>query len=141
MKQNDQGQKVGRNGVTPRYVEAPGSSLKFKFSCHILESSKSKGYAGQLQYCFKASTLENREFVGLNLHRSCWHVTVRTEGQELFSGTAPGHWEGLLRLLDTYRGDSIEVVYEAGYLGFWLHDRLGAYGVECSVTPPREPAI
>ena len=79
-------------------------------------------------------------FVGVDLHRSRWHVTVRTEDQEPVSGTVPGHWEALRRLLDTYRGDSIEVVYEAGYLGFWLHDRLGAYGVHGSVTPPREPA-
>ena len=30
-------------------------------------------------------------FVGVDLHRSEWHVTVRTEDEELFSGTIPGH--------------------------------------------------
>jgi hypothetical protein len=34
-------------------------------------------------------------FVGVDLHRLSWHVTVRTEDQELFSGTLPGHWEAL----------------------------------------------
>ena len=59
-------------------------------------------------------------FVGVDLHRVKWHVTVRTEDEELFSGTIPGHWEGLRWLLDRYGGCSIHVVYEAGYFGFWL---------------------
>jgi transposase len=75
-------------------------------------------------------------FVGVDLHRFKWHVTARTEDQELFSGTLPGQWEALRRLLDRYRGNSIQVVYEAGYFGFWLHDRLMAYGAHCIVTPP-----
>jgi transposase len=75
-------------------------------------------------------------FVGVDLHRFKWHVTVRTEDQELFSGTLPGHWEALRRLLDRYRGNSVRVVYEAGYFGFWLHDRLLVYGADCIVTPP-----
>jgi transposase len=28
------------------------------------------------------------------------------------------------------------VVYEAGYFGYWLHDRLAEYGAACTVTPP-----
>jgi len=75
-------------------------------------------------------------FVGVDLHRFKWHVTVRTEDQELFSGTLPGQWEALRQLLDRYRGNSIQVVYEAGYFGFWLHDRVMAYGADCIVTPP-----
>jgi len=75
-------------------------------------------------------------FVGVDLHRFKWHVTVMSEDQELFSGTLPGHWEALRKLLDRYRGDSIQVVYEAGYFGFWLHDRVVGYGADCMVTPP-----
>jgi transposase len=78
----------------------------------------------------------NAVFVGVDLHRFKWHVTVRTEDQELFSGTLPGQWEALRRVLDRYRGNSIQVVYEAGYFGFWLHDRVVAYGADCIVTPP-----
>jgi transposase len=29
-----------------------------------------------------------------------------------------------------------EAVYEAGYFGYWLHDRLVEYGAACAVTPP-----
>jgi hypothetical protein len=37
-------------------------------------------------------------FVGIDLHRLRWHVTVRTEEVELFSGSIPGQWEALARL-------------------------------------------
>ena len=30
----------------------------------------------------------------------------------------------------------IEVVYEAGCFGYWLHDRLVEFGAQCIVTPP-----
>jgi transposase len=86
---------------------------------------------------YKRSREEGKAvFVGVDLHRFKWHVTVMAEDQELFSGTLPGHWEALRRLLDRYRGNSVQVVYEAGYFGFWLHDRVMAYGAPCIVTPP-----
>ena len=75
-------------------------------------------------------------FVGVNLHRVKWHVTVRTEDEELFSGTVPAHWEALWRLLDRWQGCRVGVVYEAGYFGFWLYDRVVEYGADCTVTPP-----
>ncbi len=75
-------------------------------------------------------------FVGIDLHRHRWHVTVRDEDDELFSGGIPGGWEALHRVLRRYEGSRIKVVYEAGYFGFWLYDRLVDYGVECLVTPP-----
>jgi len=86
---------------------------------------------------YKRSGQEGKTvFVGVDLHRFKWHVTARTEDQELFSGTLPGQWEALRQLLNRYRGDSIQVAYEAGYFGFWLHDRVVAYGADCIVTPP-----
>ncbi len=77
-----------------------------------------------------------RLFVGIDLHRLRWHVTLRTEDAELFSGGIPGTWEALRRLLGRYRGQEIEAVYEAGYFGFWLHDHLEEIGARCVVTPP-----
>lgn len=75
-------------------------------------------------------------YIGVDLHSVSWHVTVRTEDTELFSGGIPGHWKALKKILDRYRNYSISVVYEAGYFGFWLHDYIVAYGAECVVTPP-----
>ena len=77
-----------------------------------------------------------RLFVGIDLHRLRWHVTIRTEDVELFSGGIPGRWEALRELLKRYRQYQIQAVYEAGYFGFWLHDRLEGFGARCVVTPP-----
>jgi hypothetical protein len=61
-------------------------------------------------------------YVGVDLHRMQWHVTIRTEEGEVFSGVIPGKWDCLKKLLDRYRGYKKEVVHEAGYFEFWLHD-------------------
>ena len=75
-------------------------------------------------------------FIGIDLHKQRWHVTIRTLEVEIFSASIPGDWGSLRRLLDRYAGHHLQVVYEAGYFGFWLHDRLLARGFECMVTPP-----
>jgi transposase len=75
-------------------------------------------------------------YVGVDLHRRRWHVTARTAETELFSASIEGTWDALRRVLDRYRGHHVEVVYEAGYFGYWLRDRLAEYGAACTVTPP-----
>lgn len=75
-------------------------------------------------------------FIGIDLHKIQWHVTIRTEDVELFSGSIPGNWEALKKLLDRYPDSQKQAVYEAGYFGFWLYDHLTGYGVDCVVTPP-----
>jgi len=75
-------------------------------------------------------------YIGIDLHKRTWHVTVRTKDVELFSGSIPGSWEALRQIADRYKGNRIQAVYEAGYFGFWLYDRLKEHGVECIVTPP-----
>lgn len=76
--------------------------------------------------------------VGVDMHKVSWQITIIRDGIEIFHGTTPGTWRALQLLLDRFgKGQSkIQVVYEAGYFGFWLHDRLVAYGAECWVTPP-----
>jgi transposase len=75
-------------------------------------------------------------FVGIDLHKNRWHVTIRTVDLELFSASIPGTWESLQRILARYAGHQLKAVYEAGYFGFRLHDRLVAHGIPCLVTPP-----
>jgi transposase len=84
----------------------------------------------------KALEPEEALFIGVDLHKERWHVTIRTNDVELFSGSIPGRWESLLLLLNRYRRCAIQVVYEAGCFGFWLHDHLLEHGVQCIVTPP-----
>jgi hypothetical protein len=38
-------------------------------------------------------------FVGIDLHKRTWHVTIRTFDIELFSGSIPGLWKNLEPLL------------------------------------------
>jgi transposase len=75
-------------------------------------------------------------YVGLDLHRKSWHVTIMSEDVELFGGGIPGSWRSLKGLLERYRDCRVEAVYEAGYFGFGLYDRLCAWGARCIVTPP-----
>jgi len=79
---------------------------------------------------------EEELFVGIDLHKQRWHVTIRTVDLEVFSASIPGTWEALQRLLARYADYQLRAVYEAGYFGFWLHDRLVAHGIHCLVTPP-----
>jgi transposase len=75
-------------------------------------------------------------FVGIDLHKHRWHITIRTADVEIFSNSIVGRWDNLRRILDRYKGCRIHAVYEAGCFGFWLFDRLNNYGVCCIVTPP-----
>jgi transposase len=75
-------------------------------------------------------------FIGIDVHKIQWHITIRTEDVELFSGSIPGKWEALKKLLDRYADCQKQAVYEAGYFGFRLYDHLMDYGVDCVVTPP-----
>ncbi len=86
----------------------------------------------------KRKELDHSEtvFIGIDLHKRTWHVTIRTFDIELFSGGIEGSWNNLETLLKRYSGHELIAVYEAGYFGFWLHDKLVDYGVDCNVTPP-----
>ena len=75
-------------------------------------------------------------FVGIDLHKIRWHVTIRTFDLERFSASIPGTWEALHRVLSRYSGHTLQAVYAAGYFGFRLHDRLVAHTIPCIVTPP-----
>lgn len=84
----------------------------------------------------QAVDISKKIYVGVDQHSIQWHVTIRTREAELFYGSIPSTWEALRRLLDRYQGYEKVVVYEAGYFGFWLHDRVKEYGADCVVTPP-----
>lgn len=75
-------------------------------------------------------------YVGIDVHLRQWHVTIRTDEVELFSGSIPGTWSALSSLLGRYEPDRVMAVYEAGFSGYWLHDRVVAWGGRCVVTPP-----
>jgi len=75
-------------------------------------------------------------FVGIDLHKLRWHVTIRTADVEIFSNSIAGSWQELKKVLNRYSGRRIHTVYEAGCFGFSLYDHLTQYGGDCIVTPP-----
>ena len=75
-------------------------------------------------------------FVGIDVHKESWQVTVRTEGEGVFHGRMPGQYHALQKILDRFRGSKIKVAYEAGPCGFGLHDQLKEDGVEGIVVAP-----
>lgn len=49
----------------------------------------------------------------------------------------PADYDNLKNYLQQrYPDCQIQLMYEAGFGGFWLHDRLVADGIDCVVTPP-----
>ena len=75
-------------------------------------------------------------FIGIDMHLNKWHLTAVVENEVVFSGSLPADHEVLLKFLKRYSQNSIRVVYEAGYFGFWLYELLKDSGIECIVTPP-----
>jgi transposase len=75
-------------------------------------------------------------FIGIDLHKRTWQISIRTSDVEVFSASIPGNWEALSKLLNRYKATRIHAVYEAGYFGFWLFDKLAEQGIDCIVTPP-----
>lgn len=85
---------------------------------------------------YEANPGKETVFIGIDMHRTTWYVTARTEGCELLTTGIPGNWDSLARLLRRFYDRQVKVVYEAGYFGFWLQHRLTSSAVECIVTPP-----
>lgn len=77
-----------------------------------------------------------RLFVGIDMHKTSWTVTIRTRDQEVQTVTMPASGEALMHWLQGFAGHPLQVVYEAGYFGYWLHDSLQRQGIDCVVTPP-----
>jgi len=86
----------------------------------------------------KYSTEKSSEaiYMGLDLHRKSWHLTIRTQHQELKKMSLPPQWDALRKIIDDCGAERVELVYEAGYFGFSLHDQITAHGARCVVTPP-----
>ena len=75
-------------------------------------------------------------YVGIDVHKENWHVTIRSDGEERFNGRIPGKYQSLKSILHRYRECRVTVAYEAGPFGFWLLDRLVQDGIKAMVVPP-----
>ena len=82
--------------------------------------------------------LENKEiYVGLEDSKRTWKVCVRCEGIVVQEASMAARYDILKAFFDNnYPGCIIAVIYEAGFKGFTLHDKLVNDGLKCIVIPP-----
>jgi len=82
---------------------------------------------------------DNRIFVGLEDSKRQWKVCVRCEGMIVNQASMPTDYKNLRNyFMNRFPGCEVQVMYEAGFQGFWLYDLLEADGFDCIVTPPNK---
>lgn len=78
-------------------------------------------------------------YVGMDVHKKSWSVSIFTEHLEHKTFTQPPEVNVLVNYLRrNFPGASYKSVYEAGYSGFWIHDSLKEQGVNCIVVNPAD---
>ena len=78
-------------------------------------------------------------FVGLDVHKKSWSVSIFSEHCEHKKFTQPPEADKLVHYLKrNFPGAAYHSVYEAGYSGFWPHDQLRDQGVNCLVVNPAD---
>jgi len=76
-------------------------------------------------------------FVGLEDSKRTWKLAVRCEGMVIHRASMEAKYPVLIRYLrNKFPGCQIRVIYEAGFKGFNLFDRLAEDGIDCVVIPP-----
>ncbi len=78
-------------------------------------------------------------YVGLDVHKKSWSVSVFSRYGEYKSFTQPPQVDTLVSYLKRhFPGGEYHSVYEAGYCGFWIHDQLKERGINCTVVNPAD---
>ena len=65
-------------------------------------------------------------FVGIDVHKKSFHVTLRTFDCEMISQSIPASWSALQKLLNPFKALD-DAVYEAGYFGYCKGKFLGVF--------------
>ncbi len=78
-------------------------------------------------------------YVGLDVHLKSWSVTVLSENNVLKRFVQPPDPDALHKFLTrNYPEAEYYSVYEAGFCGFWIHERLTALGITNIVINPAD---
>jgi transposase len=83
------------------------------------------------------SCFENKDiYVGIDVHKKRWVVTVRTYDLELKTFSMQPVAEELEKfLIENYKDALFHIVYECCFSGFWIYDYFKERGYEIIVTP------
>lgn len=75
-------------------------------------------------------------FIGIDVHKLRWVVTVRTYDLELKTFSMSADAEVLEKFLkDNYKDALLHIVYECCFSGFWIYDYFYQRGYDIIVTP------
>jgi transposase len=78
-------------------------------------------------------------YIGLDVHKKSWHVTILTDGLELRSFTQPPSVQALADFLTSnYPGGKFFSAYEAGFCGYNAHRNLIGCGIQNMVVNPAD---
>ncbi len=87
----------------------------------------------------KLSFKNQKFFIGMDVHKRNWRITIRTEGLELRTlSINPSPKELHKYMKEHYPGGEYYSVYEAGFCGFWIHDELQKLGFHNIVINPAD---
>lgn len=78
-------------------------------------------------------------YVGIDVHKKSWSVcilTIHFEHKTFTQPPDPGVLVNYLRR--NFPSATYHAVYEAGFSGFWTHDRLREQGIDCIVVNPAD---
>ena len=78
-------------------------------------------------------------YVGFDVHKKRWVVTIRHNGLRLKTFSMDPSPEGLNKYLEKNYPDGIyHLVYEIGFSGFWIYRRFKELGIDCIVINPAD---
>ncbi|NDV83078.1 IS110 family transposase [Bacteroides sp. 51] len=78
-------------------------------------------------------------YVGIDVHKKSWSISIMTDTLVLKGYNGPADPVQLVsHLRDHYPGGSYHSVYEAGFCGLWIHNRLTELGVKNIVVNPSD---
>ena len=76
-------------------------------------------------------------FVGLEDSKKTWKIAVRCERMVIHRTSMEAKYAVLIKYLrNKFPECTIHLIYEAGFKGFNLYDRLTEDGIDCVVTLP-----
>jgi transposase len=78
-------------------------------------------------------------YAGLDVHLKNWKVTIMTEKLTHKTFSQPPKPEALYHYLTkTFPGGAYHTAYEAGFCGYWIHNKLLNFGINSIVVNPAD---
>ena len=92
-----------------------------------------------MSYANKVDFTGQTIYVGMDVHQKSWTVSIFMDLIEHKTFAQPPDVEVLVAYLRRhFPGASYKAVYEAGFCGFWIHDKLKLHGIPCLVVNPAD---